>query len=134
MVPDRVFRHVGTVIGGLYTVGQRDLKRLLGYSSTENVGIAGIGFGVGCLGLTWDSPTLVALGFGGGLLHVLNHAFFKCQLFYAAGCVYQIKHVVDMERLGGLFKLMPVTAAMFCHRRRSHFGACRRSTASPASS
>ena len=107
------FSATSAVIGGLYTVGQRDLKRLLGYSSTENVGIAGIGFGVGCLGLTWGSPALVALGFGGGLLHVLNHAFFKCQLFYAAGCVYQIKHVVDMERLGGLFKLMPVTAACF---------------------
>ncbi len=107
------FSVTSAVIGGLYTVGQRDLKRLLGYSSTENVGIAGIGFGVGCLGLTWDNSTLVALGFGGGLLHVLNHAFFKCQLFYAAGCVYQIKHVIDMERLGGLIKLMPVTAACF---------------------
>jgi hydrogenase-4 component B len=94
-------------------VGQRDLKRLLGYSSTENVGIAGIGFGVGCLGLSWEQPALVALGFGGGLLHVLNHAFFKCQLFYAAGCVYQVKHVVDMERLGGLAKLMPIAAICF---------------------
>jgi len=107
------FSLTSALVGGLYTVGQRDLKRLLGYSSTENVGIAGIGFGIGCLGLTWDSPTLVALGFGGGLLHVLNHAFFKCQLFYAAGCVYQIKHVVDLERLGGLFKLMPITAVCF---------------------
>lgn len=107
------FSVISAVVGGLYTVGQRDLKRLLGYSSTENVGIAGIGFGVGCLGLTWDIPSLVALGFGGGLLHVLNHAFFKCQLFYAAGCVYQIKHVIDMERLGGLFKLMPITAVCF---------------------
>ncbi len=107
------FSVTSAVIGGLYTVGQRDLKRLLGYSSTENVGIAGIGFGVGLLGLSWDSPGLVAMGFGGGLLHVLNHAFFKCQLFYAAGCVYQVKHVVDMERLGGLFKLMPITGACF---------------------
>lgn len=107
------FSVTSAVVGGLYTVGQRDLKRLLGYSSTENVGIAGIGFGVGCLGLSWDNSALVALGFGGGLLHVLNHAFFKCQLFYAAGCVYQIKHVIDMERLGGLVKLMPVTAACF---------------------
>jgi hydrogenase-4 component B len=107
------FSLVSAVIGGLYTVGQRDLKRLLGYSSTENVGIAGIGFGVGCLGLSWEQPLMVALGFGGGLLHVLNHAFFKCQLFYAAGCVYQMKHVVDMERLGGLVKLMPITAACF---------------------
>jgi hydrogenase-4 component B len=107
------FAVVSAVIGGLYTVGQRDLKRLLGYSSTENVGIAGIGFGVGCLGMSWDQSMLVMLGFGGGLLHVLNHAFFKCQLFYAAGCIYQIKHVVDMERLGGLVKLMPVAAACF---------------------
>jgi len=107
------FSVLSALIGGLYTVGQRDLKRLLGYSSTENVGLAGVGFGMGCLGLSWDQPLLVALGFGGGLLHVLNHAFFKCQLFYAAGCVYQIKHVVDMERLGGLIKQMPIAGACF---------------------
>lgn len=108
-----IFSIVSALVGGIYTVGQRDLKRLLGYSSTENVGIAGVGFGVGCLGLSWDIPSLVVLGFGGGLLHVLNHAFFKCQLFYAAGCVYQIKHVVDIERLGGLFRAMPITAICF---------------------
>jgi len=107
------FSVVSALIGALYTVGQRDLKRLLGYSSTENVGIAGIGFGIGCLGLSWNLPVLVVLGFGGGLLHVLNHAFFKCQLFYAAGCVYRSKHSVDMEHLGGLMKQMPVTAACF---------------------
>jgi hydrogenase-4 component B len=108
-----VFSVTSAVIGGLYTVGQRDLKRLLGYSSTENVGIAGIGFGIGTLGLAWDLPGLVALGFAGGMLHVLNHAFFKCQLFYAAGCVYHAKHGVDIERLGGLAKLMPLTALSF---------------------
>lgn len=108
-----VFSLASALIGGLYTVGQRDLKRLLGYSSTENVGIAGIGFGIGCLGLAWQAPLLVVVGFAGGLLHVLNHAFFKCQLFYAAGCVYQVKHVVDLDRLGGLVKAMPVTAACF---------------------
>ena len=107
------FSVVSALIGALYTVGQRDLKRLLGYSSTENVGIAGIGFGIGCLGLSWNLPLLVVLGFGGGLLHVLNHAFFKCQLFYAAGCVYRGKHSVDMEHLGGLLQRMPVTAACF---------------------
>ncbi len=108
-----VFSATSAVIGGLYTVGQRDLKRLLGYSSTENVGIAGIGFGVGMLGQAWDVPGLVALGYAGGLLHILNHAFFKCQLFYAAGCVYQAKHGVDLERLGGLARLMPLTALSF---------------------
>ncbi|MBP8308991.1 MAG: proton-conducting membrane transporter, partial [Burkholderiaceae bacterium] len=108
-----VFSACSAVVGALYTVGQRDLKRLLGYSSTENVGIAGIGLGVGCLGLSWNAPALVALGLAGGLLHVLNHAFFKCQLFYAAGAVYQSAHTVDMEKLGGLSRLMPWTAWSF---------------------
>lgn len=107
------FSALSAVIGALYTVGQRDLKRLLGYSSTENVGIAGMGFGVGCLGLSWGQPSLVALGFAGGLLHVLNHALFKCQLFYAAGAVYQATHSVDIEKLGGLSRLMPWTALSF---------------------
>jgi hydrogenase-4 component B len=107
------FGALSAVMGALYTVGQRDLKRLLGYSSTENVGIAAMGLGVGCLGLSWQQPVLVALGFAGGLLHVLNHAFFKCQLFYAAGAVYQAAHNVDMEKLGGLARLMPWTAMSF---------------------
>ena len=107
------FSALSALVGALYTVGQHDLKRLLGYSSTENVGIAGIGLGVGCLGLSWGQPTLVALGFAGGLMHLLNHAFFKCQLFYAAGAVYQANHTVDMERLGGLARLMPWTALSF---------------------
>ncbi len=107
------FSALSAVIGALYTVGQRDLKRLLGYSSTENVGIAGMGLGIGCLGLAWGNTALVALGFAGGLLHVLNHAFFKCQLFYAAGAVYQATHTVDMEKLGGLARLMPWTAVGF---------------------
>lgn len=107
------FSLLSAIVGALYTVGQRDLKRLLGYSSTENVGIAGIGIGVGCLGLAWGNAALVILGFAGGLLHVLNHAFFKCQLFYAAGSVYHATHTVDMERLGGLARLMPWTAMAF---------------------
>jgi hydrogenase-4 component B len=44
---------------------------------------------------------------------VLNHAFFKCLLFYAAGAVYRATHTVDLERLGGLAKRMPRTAAFF---------------------
>lgn len=107
------FALTSAVIGALYTAGQRNLKRLLGYSSTENVGIAGLGLGVGCLGLAWGNPTLTALGFAGGLLHVLNHAVFKCQLFYAAGSVYQSTHTVDMAKLGGLARLMPWTALAF---------------------
>ncbi|MFL5407599.1 MAG: proton-conducting transporter membrane subunit, partial [Myxococcales bacterium] len=107
------FSALSALVGVLYTTAQRDMKRLLGYSSTENVGIAGMGFGVGYLGLAWQKPALVALGFTGGILHLLNHAFFKCLLFYAAGAVYRSTHTVDLERLGGLARRMPWTAAFF---------------------
>jgi hydrogenase-4 component B len=107
------FSALSVVMGVLSTTAQRDLKRLLGYSSTENVGIAGLGFGVGYLGLAWNRPMLVALGFGGGLLHLLNHALFKCLLFYAAGAVNWATHTVDLERLGGLARRMPWTAGFF---------------------
>jgi hydrogenase-4 component B len=107
------FSALSAVAGVLYTTAQRDLKRLLGYSSTENVGIAGIGFGVGYLGLAWHQPALVALGFTGGILHLLNHALFKCLLFYAAGAVYRSTHTVDLERLGGLLRRMPWTGGLF---------------------
>ncbi len=99
--------------GVLSTTVQRDLKRMLGYSSTENVGIAATAFGVGYLGWSWGEPRLVVLGFAGGLFHLLNHALFKCLLFYAAGSVYRATHSVDLERLGGLARTMPRTAVLF---------------------
>jgi hydrogenase-4 component B len=108
-----VFGALSAFFGVLYTSTQRDLKRLLGYSSTENVGIAALGFGLGYLGWSWGIPELALLGFAGGLMHVLNHAIFKCLLFYAAGAVYRAAHSVDLERLGGLAKRLPRTAILF---------------------
>lgn len=102
-----LFGATSAFFGVLYTSAQRDLKRLLGYSSTENVGIAAMGFGIGCLGMTWGKSALVVAGFGGGLYHLFNHALFKCLLFYAAGAVYRATHTVDLERLGGLLRRLP---------------------------
>lgn len=107
------FGLLSAFFGSLYTTVQRDLKRLLGYSSTENVGIAAMGFGIGYLGWAWDRPLLIGLGFAAGLLHILNHALFKCLLFYAAGSVYRAVHSVDIERLGGLARRLPITASSF---------------------
>jgi hydrogenase-4 component B len=107
------FGLLSAFFGILYTTTQRDLKRLLGYSSTENVGIAAVGFGMGYLGWAWGIPALTVCGFAGGLLHILNHALFKCLLFYAAGSVYRATHSVDIERLGGLAKRLPVTTLLF---------------------
>lgn len=107
------FGALSAFFGVLYTSTQRDLKRLLGYSSTENVGIAAMGIGIGYLGWTWNVPALAMCGFAGALLHILNHALFKCLLFYGAGAVYRATHTIDIERLGGLAKQMPRTAALF---------------------
>lgn len=108
-----LFGALSATFGALCTATQRDLKRLLGYSSTENVGIVSMAFGVGMLGWAWSSPALAALGLGAGLLHILHHALFKCALFYAAGAVYRAAHTVDLERLGGLARRLPRTALVF---------------------
>ncbi|MBP7864720.1 MAG: oxidoreductase [Acidobacteria bacterium] len=104
---------VSALAGVAHAIAQHDLKRLLAYHSVENIGIIGLGLGAGMLGLAFDSPTLAALGFAGGLLHVLNHSLFKGLLFYGAGAVYRATHTRDLEKLGGLAKRMRVTGALF---------------------
>lgn len=106
-----------SVISGLYgvmlAIVQHNLKKLLAYHSIENIGIIGMGIGIGCIGLGHSSATLTALGFAGALLHTLNHALFKSLLFYTAGIVYQATHTLNIENLGGLIKKMPQTAWLF---------------------
>jgi len=99
--------------GVLFALAQRDLKRLLAYSSVENVGIVAIGVGLGLLGVCNGLPAVAALGFAGGLLHVLNHAAFKGLLFLGAGAVVHATGTRDIERLGGLLKRLPWTGAAF---------------------
>ena len=99
--------------GIMMSIVQTDLKKLLAYSTIENVGIIGMGLGLGALGIGSHNPVLIILGFGGGLFHVLNHSLFKSLLFYCAGSVYQATHTRNIELLGGLIHKMPRTAALF---------------------
>ncbi len=105
------------VITGLFgimmSVVQTDLKKLLAYSTIENVGIMGMGIGLGTIGIGISSPALMLLGFGGGLFHLLNHSLFKSLLFYCAGSVYKATHTRNIESLGGLIHKMPRTAGLF---------------------
>ena len=71
------------VLGLLLALAKKDLKRLLAYSSIENVGIIALGLGTGLVGLSNHHIGLAALGFAGALLHVVNHALFKSLLFLA---------------------------------------------------
>jgi len=106
-----------SLLTGLYGIlnaaVHRDFKRMLAYCTIENIGIIGIGIGIGMIGIGINSPLMYYLGFGGALLHVLNHSLFKSLLFYSAGAVYQQSHTLNMENLGGLIKSMPRTAVLF---------------------
>ncbi|MBR2429904.1 hydrogenase [bacterium] len=99
--------------GVLYAITQHDIKRLLAYSSIENIGIIGIGIGVGMLGLAYNNHPVAILGFSGGIFHILNHSIFKELMFFAAGNIYLKTHTRNIESLGGLIKKMPYTGIFF---------------------
>ncbi|MFH1028819.1 MAG: proton-conducting transporter membrane subunit [Pseudomonadota bacterium] len=104
---------VSGIIGVLFALGQHDLKRLLAYHSIENIGIIAMGIGVALIGAATGSPLLTALGLGGALLHVLNHATFKALLFLGAGSVIHAAGTREIDRMGGLLRYLPWTAAFF---------------------
>lgn len=104
---------VSGILGVLFALAQHDLKRLLAYHSVENIGIIALGIGLGLLGVATDASALAVLGFGGGLLHVINHALFKGLLFLGAGSVLHATGIRELDHLGGLIKRMPWTAGTF---------------------
>ncbi len=104
---------ISGILGIMMAIVQNDLKRLLAYSTIENIGIIGIGMGLGVIGLATDNNALILLGFSGSLLHVLNHSLFKSLLFFNAGSVYHAVHTRNIEQMGGLMKKMPYTALLF---------------------
>jgi hydrogenase-4 component B len=104
---------VSGLMGVLYALGQHELKRLLAYHSIENIGIIALGMGVGSLGQGHHMPFLAMLGFGGALLHVLNHALFKGLLFLGAGAVIQKTHTGQLDMMGGIAKTMPLVSFLF---------------------
>jgi hydrogenase-4 component B len=99
--------------GALLAVAQRDLKRLLAYSSVENVGVIALGLGIGTLGAAAGAPAVAAGGYAGALLHVWGHAAMKSLLFLGAGSVREATGTLDLERLGGLLRRMPRTGTAF---------------------
>ena len=97
------------VYGIANAIAQQDVKKLLAYSSIENIGIIGLGIGIGMLGLSYNNPVIAILGFLGAILHIVNHFIFKNLLFFGAGIVYSKIHTRNIEKLGGLVKILPYT-------------------------
>lgn len=101
------------LIAVLYAVIETDLKRLLAYSTIENVGIVWIATGAGMVFQSLGKPALAAIALAGALAHIFNHALFKSLLFLGAGSVLHASGSRNMELLGGLIRRMPVTAFLF---------------------
>lgn len=108
-----VVASASAVLGVLYAVVQNDLKRLLAYSSLENIGIILMGIGASIVFSSTGTHGPAKIALVAGLFHTLNHAIFKGLLFLGAGSVVFRTHVRNIEELGGLIKKMPWTALFF---------------------
>lgn len=104
---------ISSLLGVLYALAEHDLKRLLAYHSVENIGIILLGIGSALVFAGKGLPTLGAVALIAALFHTLNHAIFKGLLFLGAGSVVQSTGTRNMERYGGLIRLLPYTAFFF---------------------
>jgi hydrogenase-4 component B len=104
---------VSALFGILHALVATDLKRLLAYSTTENVGLILMGVGAAGLFAASGNRELASVAVAAALLHVVNHAAFKGLLFLGAGSVLHATGTRDLDRLGGLARRMPITGATF---------------------
>ncbi len=108
-----VLAGITCLVGIIYALMVRDIKRLLAYSSVENIGIILLGVGLAMFFQSMNMPYLAVLSMIAGLYHLINHAIFKGLLFLCSGSVYKATGTRDIEKLGGLIKKMPQTAVYF---------------------
>ena len=99
--------------GVILAASQNDVKRLLAYSSIENVGIIILGIGTALLGSASGNRFVALCGMTGALLHIFNHSCFKSLLFFGAGNILTQTRTLSLDALGGLARHMPLTAILF---------------------
>lgn len=104
---------ISGILGVAYAIGKDDIKKVLAYSSVENIGVILIGLGIGMLGSASGDKTMAAFGFAGAFLHVVNHSIFKSLLFMGAGAILHKTGTKSIDQLGGLLKRMPTTGKTF---------------------
>ena len=104
---------LGTALfGAVFAAVQTDMKRLLAYSSIENIGLIFAAIGLALLCYAFNMRVLAALALAAGLLHAFNHALFKSLLFLATGSVLHATHERNLGKLGGLIRRMPWVATL----------------------
>ncbi len=100
------------VFGVMFAAVQGDMKRLLAYSSIENIGLLLVGIGLAIIFHVYGKDALAALALTAALYHSLNHAFFKSLLFIGTGSILHATGERNMGRLGGLIRRMPWAAVL----------------------
>ena len=100
------------IYGVMFAAVQRDMKRLLAYSSIENIGLLLVGIGLTIIFHVYGKHALAALSLTAALYHCLNHAFFKTLLFAGTGSILHATGERNMGRMGGLIHRMPWIAAL----------------------
>ncbi len=100
------------MFGAIFAAVQTDMKRLLAYSSIENVGLIFTGIGLSMLFETNNLHLFAALALTAALIHALNHSFFKSLLFLVTGSVLHATKTRNLGKLGGLIRRMPWVAAL----------------------
>lgn len=103
---------VSAVLGVAYALMEQNIKRLLAFSSIENIGIILMGTGVSLLLFARGDMLIGSLALAAALFHSFNHTLFKGGLFLGAGSIQHATHTKDIEKLGGLIKRMPATALL----------------------
>lgn len=98
--------------GVILAAVENDMKRLLAYSSIENIGVILIGMGIAYIGRAAGNDLVPMCGMCGALLHAVNHSLFKTLLFFGAGNIYSKMHSTSLDEMGGLSRHMPVTALL----------------------
>ena len=98
------------LLGVLYALFEADMKRVLAYSTVENIGFIFVGLGLSLAFAGGRFAVAAMVAFTAALFHVFNHALFKSLLFFGSGAVQDATGERDMEKLGGLIHRMPTTA------------------------
>jgi formate hydrogenlyase subunit 3/multisubunit Na+/H+ antiporter MnhD subunit len=120
LIPDRwwgvmilIFGTFSALLGVIYALKEHDIKKLLAYHSIENIGIILTGIGLYLIFQSYGFTDLAMLALIGSLFHTLNHALFKSLLFLTTGAVVNETGTRNIEKMGGLLKVMPYTGILF---------------------
>ncbi len=104
---------VSAIYGSIHAATSTDLKRLLAYSTTDNIGLVFIALGTAGLLHATGHPAYATLALFAGLFHLVNHSVFKGALFLSAGSIQYTTGTRNLDLLGGLLKRMPIASSIF---------------------